>query len=61
MKKQNPELIDKENSEWTEESFERARPAKEVLPEILGEKVGAELLKRKRGQRGAQKNKPRNP
>jgi uncharacterized protein (DUF4415 family) len=61
MKKQNLELIDKENPEWTEESFERARPAEEVLPEIFGEKVAAELLKRKRGQRGRQKNKPRNP
>jgi len=54
MRKQNPELIDKENPEWTEETFKRARPASEVLPEIFGEKVASELLKRKRGQRGAQ-------
>lgn len=55
MKKRlNPEMIDDENPEWTEADFKRARPAREMLPEILGEKVSAELFKRKPGQRGKQ-------
>jgi uncharacterized protein (DUF4415 family) len=44
-RKPNPELIDKENPEWTDEDFQRARAAAEVLPEILGEGVAAEMLK----------------
>ena len=50
-KRPNPELIDDENPEWTEEDFRRARPAAEVLPpELL-----AILPKRKPGQRGPQR------
>ena len=41
--------------ELTAEDFARARPAAEALPEILGPEVAAELLKRRPGQRGAQK------
>lgn len=48
--KPNPELIDEENPEWTEEDFRRARPAREVLPEILGEERAAELLEQKSGR-----------
>ena len=44
-RKPNPELIDKDNPEWTEEDFHRARPAAEVLPELFGPKVAAEMLK----------------
>jgi uncharacterized protein (DUF4415 family) len=51
-RKPNPELIDEENPEWTDEDFARARPAREVLPEILGPKLASELLKRRPGQRG---------
>jgi len=40
-----PELIDDENPEWTEETFRRARPASEVLPELIGAEAAAELLK----------------
>ncbi len=50
-----PEMIDDENPEWTVEDFRRARPAHEVLPEVLGTRLAAELTKRKPGQRGAQK------
>jgi uncharacterized protein (DUF4415 family) len=48
-------LIDKEGEvrELTKEDFARARPASEVLPEILGPEVAAELLKPK--PRGPQK------
>lgn len=44
-RKSNAELIDKENPEWTEEDFRQARPAGEVLPEVFGPQVAAEMLK----------------
>ncbi len=48
-------LIDEEGEvrELTGEDFARARPAPEVLPEILGSEVAAELLKPR--PRGPQK------
>ncbi len=39
-----PGLIDDENPEWTAADFKRARPAKAVLPELIG-KAAAQLLK----------------
>jgi uncharacterized protein (DUF4415 family) len=46
MKKHpNPELIDDENPEWTDESFARARHASEVLPELFGAQVAKTMLK----------------
>ena len=53
MKKPNPELSDKDNPEWTEETFAKARPAKEVFPDLAEYSA-----KRKRGQHGPQ-SKPR--
>jgi uncharacterized protein (DUF4415 family) len=44
-RKANPELIDVENPEWTEEDFQRARPAAGMLPKLLGPEVAAEILK----------------
>jgi uncharacterized protein (DUF4415 family) len=44
-KKPDPELIDKENPEWTEEDFRRARAAAEALPEIVGQEAAARMLK----------------
>ena len=44
-KRPNPELIDDEIPEWTEEDFARARPAREVLPEIFPPEIAAEMLK----------------
>ena len=44
-RKPDPELIDDENPEWTEEDFRRARPASEVLPELFGEEIAKEMLK----------------
>ncbi|RPH47253.1 MAG: hypothetical protein EHM85_20200 [Desulfobacteraceae bacterium] len=61
MKKPNPELIDEENPEWTEEMFRSAHPARKALPEIFGAKLASELLKRKPGQRGAQKRPKKDP
>jgi len=53
MTKPDPEMIDKENPEWTDAMFAKARPASEVFPDLA-----AHSEKRKRGQRGPQK-KPR--
>lgn len=44
-RKTSPELIDKENPEWTEEDFLHARPASKVLPELFGPQVAAEMSK----------------
>jgi uncharacterized protein (DUF4415 family) len=60
-KRPNPELIDEENPEWTEEMFRNARPAREVLPETFGPELAAELMKRKSGQRGAQRKPIKEP
>jgi len=54
-KKPDPEMIDKENPEWTDAMFVKARPASEVFPDLAAH---SEKRKRKRGQRGPQK-KPR--
>ena len=53
MKKRDPEMIDKENPEWTDTLFARAKPVSEVFPDLA-----AYSEKRKRGERGPQK-KPR--
>jgi len=44
-KRPNPELLDDDNPEWTAEDFARARPASEVLPELLGAKVARTMLR----------------
>lgn len=38
-RKVNPELIDEDSPEWTEEDFARARPGAEVLPPAFLRKV----------------------
>lgn len=45
VRRPDPELIDDEAPEWTDEDFARARPAAEVLPEIFGDAVAQEMLK----------------
>lgn len=49
-KRPNPELIDDDNPELTDEWFARARPAAEVLREQFGAEIAAQLLKPKRGR-----------
>ena len=49
--RKNPSRPDAENPEWTEEDFQRARPALEVLPKEV-----VEAIRRYRGQRGPQKS-----
>jgi uncharacterized protein (DUF4415 family) len=43
---QGAERADEENPEWTEEDFRQARPARDVLPEIVGRKTADEMLRR---------------
>lgn len=40
-----PERIDDENPEWTAEDFKNARPAAEVLPELIGQKATDALMR----------------
>ncbi|QRX80893.1 hypothetical protein [Glaciimonas sp. PAMC28666] len=45
-KKINPEQLSDDNPEWSAEDFAKARPAKDVLPELFGKKIAVEMLKR---------------
>lgn len=47
-KRPNPSLIDEDNPEWSREDLARARPAAEVLPEIMGAALAAEMLQPKK-------------
>ena len=47
-KRVNPELIDDDNPEWTAEDFANARPASEVLSELFGTEIAAEMLRPKK-------------
>jgi uncharacterized protein (DUF4415 family) len=49
-KRRDTERLDRDNPEWTEEDFSRARPAGEVLGELFGETQAAEMLKPRRGR-----------
>lgn len=49
-RKPNHELIDQTAPEATEEWFARARPARDVLPGLLGDAMAQEMLKPKRGR-----------
>ena len=44
-RKRNPAKADRENPIWTEETFERARKAQDVLPEVFGKFTAAKMLK----------------
>lgn len=43
-RKANPELTDTENPEADAKWFDKARPAKEVLAHLVGEKSASDLL-----------------
>jgi len=49
-RKPNPELIDDEAPELTDEWFRKARPASDVLPELFDKAAAQELLKPQRGR-----------
>jgi len=44
-RKRNSAKADRENPTWGEETFERARKAQDVLPEIFGKSTAAKMLK----------------
>ncbi len=45
-----PERPDNDNPEWTRADMERARPASEVLPGLIGSTATDELLRRGKGR-----------
>ena len=45
-----PQRSDEDNPEWTAEDIAKARPAADVLPELIGDKAAQELLRRGRGR-----------
>ena len=45
-----PGRPDEDNPEWTVEDIAKARPAADVLPELIGDKAAQELLRRGRGR-----------
>ncbi len=49
-RKPNPERVDEDAPEATDEWFQKARPAKELLPRLLGDSAAQGLLKPKRGR-----------
>lgn len=57
-KKPQPDRIDNENPQWTDEHFAQARAAAEVLPEIFGQEMAHRLL-RPRGRPRAEFPKQR--
>jgi len=42
-----PERTSRDNPAWTDETFKRARPAREVLPKLFGKAATEEMLKPK--------------
>lgn len=44
-RKRNPERAGRDNPVWTKDTFARARPAREVLPNLFGEAATEELLR----------------
>lgn len=44
-KKPNPERAGRDNPAWTKETFERARPAREVLPKLFGSATAEKMLR----------------
>ena len=49
-RKPNPELIDDDSPELTGDWFARAKPAKDVLPGLVGKAAAAEMVRPRRGR-----------
>jgi uncharacterized protein (DUF4415 family) len=49
-RKPNATRPDADNPEWTHKDFAQARPAADVLPELVGAKATKELLGRSKGR-----------
>lgn len=56
-RKPNPELMDQDAPEASQEWFVKARPASEVLPGLLGDAAAKAMLKPKRGRPALDKPK----
>ena len=56
-RKPNPERLDNDAPEATDEWFAKARPAKDVLADLMGAEVAKEMLKPKRGRPPASRPK----
>ncbi|WP_058086089.1 BrnA antitoxin family protein [Aquabacterium parvum] len=56
-RKPNPERLDNDSPEATEEWFAKARPAKDVLADLMDADVAKEMLKPKRGRPPASRPK----
>lgn len=44
-RKLNPERAGRDNPVWTDETFKRARPAREVLPGLFGKATAKKMLR----------------
>jgi uncharacterized protein (DUF4415 family) len=44
-KRPNPERAGNDNPAWTKETFKRARPAREVLPQLFGNATAEKMLR----------------
>lgn len=58
-KKPDPEMIDEENPEWTDEMFRTARPAREVFIELWGKEKAEAFLKANAAHIAAKRGRPR--
>ena len=45
QRKPNPERAGRDNPVWTEDTFKRARPAREVLPKLFGNSTAEKMLR----------------
>jgi uncharacterized protein (DUF4415 family) len=45
QQKRNPERAGRDNPVWTKDTFKRARPAREVLPELYGSDTAEKMLR----------------
>lgn len=45
MRKKGRARVSNENPTWSDEDFNRARPAREVLPRLYGSKIAGEMLR----------------
>lgn len=44
-RKLDPERAGRDNPVWTNETFKRARPAREILPNLFGKATAGKMLK----------------
>ena len=57
-KRPDPEMIDDENPEWTAANVANARPAGDVLPQLVGTKMAKAMLKPRGRPKAASTKEP---